>query len=93
MRNLTEGRLLLDFETVINLELVSGSRSGNKSDSLYGMLDKTCTGPGSRLLFSNILAPPNEEETIVMRQEAVQELLQLDSVRRSLTSVLRNTID
>ena len=92
-RNLTEGRLLLDFETVINLELVSGSRSGNKSDSLYGMLDKTCTGPGSRLLFSNILAPPNEEETIVMRQEAVQELLQLDSVRRSLTSVLPRLLD
>ena len=92
-RNLTEGRLLLDFETVINLELVSGSRSGSKADSLYGMLDKTSTGPGSRLLFSNILAPPNEEGTIVMRQEAVQELLQLDSVRRSLSSVLPRLLD
>jgi DNA mismatch repair ATPase MutS len=38
------------------------------------MLDRTSTGPGSRLLFSNILAPPNKCGTIEMRQEAVQEL-------------------
>jgi DNA mismatch repair protein MSH4 len=92
-KNMTEDRLLLDFETVINLELVSGSRSGSKSDSLFGMLDRTSTGPGSRLLFSNILAPPNKCGTIEMRQEAVQELLQRDTVRRALISVLPRLLD
>lgn len=79
--------LVLDSTTVNNLELVSGS-DGATQHSLVGVLDKTLTGMGARLLRQWILRPSVRLGEIEARLDSVDELksatIKRDQLRRQL---------
>ncbi|KAJ3196202.1 MutS protein msh4 [Irineochytrium annulatum] len=52
-----EGHLTIDAATAKNLELVRNNMNKNSSHSLVGILDKTCTPMGAKLLKRTILNP------------------------------------
>ena len=72
----------LDLNACRNLELTETMRSKEKRGSLLGVLDRTCTAMGKRLLRSWIEQPLIAPAQIITRLNAVEELIK-DSVRRS----------
>jgi DNA mismatch repair protein MutS len=66
----------LDGSTIRNLELVSPSVPGDDvKHTLLGVLDRTKTGMGARLLRQWLLRPPIDPVEITHRQEGVAELV------------------
>ena len=78
---LTSKYMLLDSSTRRNLELVETLREKQKRGSLLGVLDKTKTAMGGRLLRSYIEQPLVVKEEIEDRLDAVEELCR-DTVSR-----------
>jgi DNA mismatch repair protein MutS len=64
--------MTLDRATINNLELVRSSYSGSSEGSLFGVIDKTKTILGKRLLYSWILSPLIDEKQINERLKIVQ---------------------
>lgn len=67
--------LYIDPATMRNLELIETIREQKKKGSLLGLLDKTKTNMGARLLRTWILQPLREPEQINQRLEAQEELM------------------
>lgn len=65
----------LDLNTVRNLELVETMRSKSKKGSLLWVLDKTKTAMGKRMLRAWIERPLLNFQKIILRQDAVEELV------------------
>ncbi|XP_064929349.1 mutS protein homolog 4 isoform X6 [Columba livia] len=61
--------------------------------TLFGVLNYTKTAGGSRRLRSNILEPPVDAETINMRLDCVQELLQDEELFFGLQAVISKFLD
>jgi DNA mismatch repair protein MutS len=66
--------MILDASSIRNLELVE-SASGARSETLLGVIDRTSTGMGARLVRKWLLRPSIDREEIVLRQDAVGELV------------------
>jgi len=81
----------LDEAAVRTLELVSGA--GGRTQTLWGVLDKTRTAMGSRLLREWILQPLAELPGIESRQQAVAELFENEAAREGLSAVLSEIAD
>jgi len=64
----------LDVTAVRNLELCETMRTKSKRGSLLGVLDKTKTAMGKRLMRSFVLQPLLSIPEITLRQNAVEEL-------------------
>ena len=84
--------LILDSNTIRNLEILRGSRDGKKYGSLLWLLDKTNTVMGARTLAKEIVSPLKSIDDINYRLDGVEELFsnpvlrggieeQLDSIR------------
>ncbi len=73
--------MVLDDATRRNLELTATLQEGKKRGSLLGVLDRTVTAMGGRMLRHWIHYPLIDQEQILKRQAAVAELLD-DSLRR-----------
>ena len=71
----------LDVTAVRNLELCETMRTKSKRGSLLGVLDKTKTAMGKRLMRSYVLQPLLSIPEITMRQNAIEELAN-DTVMR-----------
>ncbi len=71
----------LDVTAVRNLELCETMRTKSKRGSLLGVLDKTKTAMGKRLMRSYVLQPLLSIPEITLRQNAVEELAS-DTVMR-----------
>ena len=83
----------LDAVTRRNLELTEGSRSRNKQGSLLGVLDKTQTAMGARLLRTWVAQPLLEKSAIEERLARVDALF-ADTLQRSkLREALKNMPD
>jgi DNA mismatch repair protein MutS len=65
--------LILDPSTIRNLELLESS-AGDTKDTLLGMLNRTKTGMGSRLVRAWMIRPSIDREEIEARLDAVAEL-------------------
>ncbi len=72
----------LDVTAVRNLELCETMRTKSKRGTLLGVLDKTKTAMGKRLMRSYVLQPLLSIPEITLRQNAVEELAN-DTVMRS----------
>ena len=72
----------LDVTAVRNLELCETMRTKSKRGSLLGVLDKTKTAMGKRLMRSYVLQPLLGIPEITLRQNAVEELAN-DTVMRA----------
>jgi DNA mismatch repair protein MSH4 len=67
--------MVIDRNTLLNLELLSNARTGNQNNSLLGSIDSCKTSVGSRLLRRTLMAPPTQVSTINARLDLVDELL------------------
>ncbi|MBQ7161201.1 MAG: DNA mismatch repair protein MutS [Clostridia bacterium] len=90
----TEGQFLeMDISTRRNLELTETMRSKEKRGSLLGVLDRTHTSMGARLLRKWIERPLVNPFYIDRRLNAVEELTKDDILRGELGELLRGVFD
>ncbi|XP_026969901.1 mutS protein homolog 4 [Sagmatias obliquidens] len=89
----SEQTAMIDSSSTQNLELIINNQDSRSSHTLFGVLNYTKTPGGSRRLRSNILEPLIDVETINMRLDCVQELLQDEELFFGLQSVLARFLD
>jgi DNA mismatch repair protein MutS len=86
----TANYLIIDPSSIRNLELVE-SADGDSKDTLLGVINRTRTGMGARLLRSWLVRPSIRQEEIEGRLDAVAEMvpspLLLETVRSSFDGV------
>ena len=85
--------LELDRSTIVNLELFSTIREGNKKGSLIHLLDRTKTSMGGRMLRQWLLKPLISKEHIERRLNAVSEFLTKRQKRNEIEEVLLRIVD
>ena len=82
--------LIIDPSSIRNLELVE-SADGDSKDTLLGVLNRTRTGMGARLLRNWLVRPSIDRNEIEGRLDAVAEIvpspMQLENVRSSLEGI------
>ncbi len=83
----------LDIATRRNLELTETLRSGKKHGSLLGVLDRTRTAMGARLMRSWVEQPLLHPAQITRRQGAVDELVHSAVRREDLQELLSEVYD
>ncbi|MBL8116070.1 MAG: DNA mismatch repair protein MutS [Anaerolineae bacterium] len=89
----TANFMVLDPFTRRNLELTETIRSRKVEGSLLGMLDRTVTAMGARLLRTWISQPLLEINRLNARLDAVETLAQDETLRTELSSALKNIAD
>ena len=82
-------QLVLDAQTRRNLELTRTQLGGGHHGSLLWAVDRTATAMGGRCLRRWIEAPLVDRAAILMRQEAVGELVDHRPLRLALRRLLR----
>lgn len=90
---LTSKYMLLDGATRRNLELLETLREKQKKGSLLGVLDKTKTAMGGRLLRKYIEQPLIDKESIEKRLDTVEELCNNSMLRDELREYLNPIYD
>ncbi|KAG1463735.1 hypothetical protein G6F46_001738 [Rhizopus delemar] len=88
-----EGTVMIDSITARNLELVINTTNTRTENTLLGILDKTCTQMGKRLLRMNILQPPCCLDIIMDRLDAVDELFESEEGLFNIQSSLKSLVD
>ena len=89
-----EGQFLeMDINTRRNLELTATMRSKEKKGSLLGVLDKTVTAAGARLLCNWVEHPLLNVGDICRRQNAVEEIAGAYIMREEMRELLSNVLD
>ncbi|XP_055883889.1 mutS protein homolog 4-like [Biomphalaria glabrata] len=88
-----EHSTMIDSTTVKHLELLLNVKNPQNQHTLFKLLDYTKTPGGSRLLRSNLLQPPNNEETICLRQKAVMEFTEKGDVFYSMQTIISKFLD
>ncbi len=89
----SDSYMKLDTAAIRNLELVKTLSEGKKYGSLLGVLDKTRTGMGARLLYGSIVAPLVDKDAINYRLDGVEELFGAPVVMLSLSELLSEIRD
>ncbi|TWT76762.1 DNA mismatch repair protein MutS [Planctomycetes bacterium CA13] len=87
------GVLQIDASTRHSLEITRTIRSGSREGSLLGVIDRTCSPMGARLLADWIAAPLIDHERIESRLDAVSELVGDARLRGDIRETLRHTFD
>jgi DNA mismatch repair protein MSH4 len=72
--------MMISLPTIRSLELIQNANSSHSKDCLYGLLNRTTTPMGSRILRSNILQPSTQAAVLNPRFEAVGELVHEDGL-------------
>ena len=91
-RHTRRAHMEIDAATRRNLELVSAT-SGERKHSLLGVIDKTASGPGARMLREWLAAPLLDVAAIERRLDAVACLNKRDGLRELLRVRLRQLPD
>ncbi|UCD89016.1 MAG: DNA mismatch repair protein MutS [Desulfobacterales bacterium] len=85
--------LIVDEISCQNLELVKNLRTGSKKGTLLGIIDRTVTAMGGRLLKRWIRYPLLDILGIRSRQDAVEEAKDQIQVRRNIRELLKSVYD
>jgi DNA mismatch repair protein MutS len=85
--------LLIDELSRQNLELTKNIRTGTRRGTLLGILDRTATAMGARLLANWMRYPLIDRDQIGRRHDAVAELKANILLRRSLRESLKSVSD
>ncbi len=85
--------LVLDHTTLRTLEVVASMRDGSREGTLLGVLDRTVTPMGARLLRSRLLSPSADRATIECRLDAVSDLVPREQERRECRGLLGGVRD
>ncbi len=89
-----EGQYMeLDINTRRNLELTHTMRTKEKKGSLLGVLDKTVSAAGARLMCQWVEHPLLKVSAITQRQNAVEELASNYILREEIRELLSNVLD
>lgn len=89
----TADHMVLDHQTLRNLELTGTIQSGAREGSLIDILDETLTPMGARLLRNWLIRPLRRLEPISRRLDAVEELVSSRRMRDKLRDELRQVGD
>ena len=89
----TESFMALDAATRRNLELTETLRAGKTQGSLLGVLDRTVTPMGARLLRAWVNQPLLDRERLDRRLEAVEALFNDAALRAEVTGALKSIAD
>jgi len=89
----TDSFMMLDGQTIRNLELFQGGRWGEASHSLLSIIDLTKTAMGGRLLRNWLGHPLLDLNTLNRRQEAVSWFHVNSLARQKVTSLLGDIAD
>lgn len=84
----TEEYMILDEDTIRNLELIEANVPGRQSAALIHIIDGTRTVMGARLLREWFLHPLRDIRQVNGRLEAVEELKEKDEIRLNLEGIL-----
>ncbi len=83
----------IDEDSFLNLEILKPLHAEDEGACLTNVIDRTLTAMGGRKLRAWIKNPSINREEIILRHEAVEDLL-IDEIRRKdLRSILRNARD
>ncbi|MBW2430018.1 MAG: DNA mismatch repair protein MutS [Deltaproteobacteria bacterium] len=85
--------LIVDAQSRQNLELSRNIRTGSRQATLLGILDRTATAMGARLLANWMRYPLLEPDEIRARLDAVEEVKKNLQVRRSVRENLKSVND
>ena len=85
--------MVLDYTTQRSLELVEGLHGPAKEGTLLGVLDRTLSAMGGRLLRQWILRPLKEKHAIEERLDAVEDLYNAVGMRGRLIESLKGVYD
>jgi DNA mismatch repair protein MutS len=85
--------LVLDDLSYRNLEVMQNIQSGSRQGTLIGILDRTVTAMGGRLLKKWLRYPPNDIQKIEFRLDAVQEAKTHVHIRRTIREHLKSVYD
>ncbi len=85
--------LQIDAATRRSLEITRTLRTGSREGSLLGVVDRTCTPMGSRLLADWIAAPLIDAAAINQRLDGVEELVSDAALRSDVRNTLKKTFD
>ena len=85
--------MLIDSSSRRNLELVETLREKQRKGSLIWVLDKTRTAMGARALRNIIEQPLVDRESIIRRQDAIEELNNKNIDREELREYLNPVYD
>ena len=85
--------MILDYNAISNLELVSSLRTKERTNSLWAFLDKTQTAMGSRLLNQWLKQPLYQLEEILDRQQQVADLIENFVTKAELETHLKQIYD
>ncbi len=85
--------MMLDATTFKNLEITRTIRTNEKKGSLYDLLDRTKTAPGSRMLRNWLERPLNNKDKLEERLYAVEEYTKHWSERQTARKYLAEVYD
>ena len=85
--------LLLDDLSCQNLELINNLRTGTRHGTLLGIIDRTVTALGGRLLQQWVRYPLIDAQEIRWRQDAVDEAISHALIRKQIREYLKSVRD
>ncbi|MDR2946790.1 MAG: DNA mismatch repair protein MutS, partial [Candidatus Adiutrix sp.] len=88
-----QAHLVLDEAALANLEILKTLRHGQLEGSLLGLMDRTATPMGSRLMRQWLSRPLRDAAEISARHGAVEEFLRDGLSRDALSGLLKKTSD
>jgi DNA mismatch repair protein MutS len=88
-----DGHLVVDETSRQNLELIRNLRSGTRRGTLLGLMDRTRTAMGARLLQDWLRRPLRDRALIEERLDAVSEAREKAGARRELREQLAGVHD
>jgi DNA mismatch repair protein MutS len=88
-----EKYLVLSDCTIRSLELVETIRNRSFEGSLLWAIDRTCTGPGGRVLREWLIRPLREAEPLRARHDAVGQLVENPDLRATVREVIQGLAD
>lgn len=88
-----QSNLIMDEAALANLEILKSLRHGALPGSLLGLMDRTATSMGGRLMRQWLARPLAEVGPVAARHGAVEELLRRGLSRDTLAGLLKRTND
>jgi DNA mismatch repair protein MutS len=85
--------LLVDETSCQNLEILKNLKNGSRQGTLLGVLDRTVTPMGGRLLRRWLRYPLQDRNDIICRLDAVEEVYNEIQARRNIRECLKSVRD
>jgi len=85
--------LFMDSGTIRNLEITANVSDGSSRNTLFGVLDRTSTAQGARLLKKRLLSPPAKIDAIRRLQSQTAFFIEKNSLRDDVRSALSGVSD